>query len=54
LIESADTRFHRTVLMTLYATGVRRAELTRLKLTAIDSQRMVIHVQAEKAGRIAM
>jgi integrase/recombinase XerD len=51
LIESADTPFHRTILMTLYATGVRRAELTHLKLTDIDSQRMVIHVQGGKGRK---
>jgi integrase/recombinase XerD len=27
LIESGDTPFHRTILMTLYATGVRRSEI---------------------------
>ena len=32
LIESATTPFHRTILMTLYGTGVRRAELTHLKI----------------------
>ena len=37
LINSALTFFHRILLMTLYATGVRRAELTRLKITDIDS-----------------
>jgi len=34
--------------MTLYATGVRDAELTRLKVSDIDSRRMVIHVQGGK------
>ena len=42
------TPFYRTVLMTLYATGVRNAELTRLKISDVDSQRMVIHVQGGK------
>ena len=37
--------------MTLYATGVRRAELTRLKVTDIDSRRMVIHVQGGKGRK---
>jgi len=45
LIDSALTSFHRIVLMTLYATGMRRAELARLKIRDIDSQRMVIHIQ---------
>ena len=34
--------------MTLYATGVRNAELTRLKVSDIDSRRMVIHIQGGK------
>src|ERR1700751_2342536 len=45
LIDAARTPLHRTLLMTLYATGVRRAELTHLKVNDIDSQRMVIHVR---------
>jgi integrase/recombinase XerD len=45
LINSAATPVHRIVLMTLYATGMRRAELTRLKIADIDSQRMVIHIR---------
>jgi site-specific recombinase XerD len=35
---------HRTMLMTLYATGLRRSELCHLKVSDIDSERMVIHV----------
>ena len=42
---------HRTMLMTLYATGLRRAELCHLKVSDIDSQRMVIHVRQGKGGR---
>ena len=41
VIDAACTPFHRTILMTLYATGVRNAELTRLKVSDIDSGRMV-------------
>jgi integrase/recombinase XerD len=37
--------------MTLYATGVRRAELCRLKVSDIDSERMVLHIQQGKGGR---
>ena len=37
--------------MTLYATGVRRAELTHLKVSDIDSQRMVIHIQGGKGRK---
>ena len=51
LIDAALTPYHRTLLMTLYATGVRRAELTHLKVSDVDSQRMVIHVQGGKGRK---
>jgi site-specific recombinase XerD len=51
LIDSALTPFHRILLMTLYATGVRRAELARLKITDIDSQRMIVHIQGGKGRK---
>jgi len=51
LIQAARTPFHRTLLMTLYATGLRCAELTRLKISDIDSQRRVIHVQGGKGRK---
>ena len=37
--------------MALYATGLRRAELARLKVSDVDSQRMVIHVQGGKGPK---
>src|SRR5207302_5246508 len=51
LIDAAGTPFHRTLLMTLYATGLRRAEVTHLKVNDIDSKRMVIHVRAGKGRK---
>jgi integrase len=36
LIDSAGNLMHRAMVMTLYATGVRRAELCRLKVADID------------------
>src|SRR2546427_11466381 len=51
LIDAARTPFHRTLLMTLYATGVRRAELTHLKVSDIDSQRMVVHIRGGKGRK---
>jgi len=48
LIDAADTPFHRTLLIALYATGLRCAELTRLKVSDVDSKRMVIRVQGGK------
>jgi integrase/recombinase XerD len=51
LIQAAGTSFHRTLLMALYATGARNAELTRLKFSDVDSQRMVIHIQGGKGRK---
>jgi len=51
LIESAITSYHRVILMTLYGTGLRREELCRLKVTDIDSQRMVVHVRQGKGNK---
>jgi integrase len=39
------------MLMMLYSTGLRRAELCHLKVCDIDSGRMVIHVRQRKGGR---
>ena len=51
LIEAAPNRMHRMLLMLLYATGMRRTEATLLKVSDIDSQRMVIHIQRGKGMR---
>ena len=51
LIDAAPIPFYRTILMTLYGTGVRRAECAALKLTDIDSARMVLHVQEGKGRK---
>ena len=45
LIDSASNLYHRALLMTLYSTGMRRAELCRLKLSDVDSRRMMIRIQ---------
>lgn len=51
LIEAARNRMHRTLLMLLFATGMRRTEASLLKVSDIDSQRMVIHIHRGKGLR---
>jgi len=51
LIESASSAYHRVIITTLYATGMRRAELARLKVSDVDSARMVIHIRQGKGGK---
>ena len=43
--------FYRILLMALYATGLRRAELAHLKVSDVDSERMVIHVKGGKGRK---
>jgi integrase/recombinase XerD len=50
LIAGAQNLFHRTMLMTLYAGGLRRSELLHLKVSDIDSQRMVLRIERGKGG----
>lgn len=47
-LESIRSVKHRTVLMAAYAAGLRISEATRLKVSDIDSQRMVLRVEQGK------
>src|SRR5450631_2677214 len=51
LIDSASNLFHRAMLMTAYSTGMRRAEMCQLKVTDIDSDRMLIRIRQGKGRR---
>ncbi len=51
LIQAARTPFQRAVLMALYATGGRRAEVATLKVSDIDSQRMLVHIHGGKGRK---
>jgi integrase/recombinase XerD len=51
LIDAACNLYQRTLLMTLYSTAARRAELCRLKVQDIDSQRMMIRIDQGKGSR---
>src|SRR5258707_12341814 len=51
LIDAACNLYHRTLLMTLYSTAMRRAELCQLKLQDIASHRMMIRIHQGKGGR---
>jgi site-specific recombinase XerD len=50
LIASARNLFHHTMLLTMYSAGLRRAELCRLKVSNIDSKRMMIRIERSKGG----
>src|SRR6266704_1134923 len=51
LLHAAHTPGERILLMTLYATGARRSELTHLTVSDIDSQRMVVHIRGGKGRK---
>jgi len=50
LIDSARNLFHYTMLLTMYSAGLRRSELCKLKVSNIDSGRMVIRIERGKGG----
>lgn len=51
LIDASKNLLDYTMVMTLYATGARRAELIRLKVEDIDSGRMIVHIRQGKGNR---
>ncbi len=51
LIDATETPFQRMLVMTLYATGARRAEVAQLKVSDIDSERMVVHIRGGKGRK---
>jgi integrase/recombinase XerD len=50
LIDAAGNLQQRAILMILYGTGMRRAEVSRLKVADVDSRRMIIRVEHGKGG----
>ena len=48
LIEAAPNLLYRTLLLLLYATGMRRSEAAHLKLSDIDRSLMLIHLHQGK------
>ena len=51
LIDSARNLLDRTMLMVLYSTGMRNAEMRNLQVKDVDSKSMLIHIQHGKGGR---
>jgi len=51
LLECVESLKHRTILTTAYAAGLRLSEATHLRITDLDSQRMVLRVEQGKARK---
>jgi integrase/recombinase XerD len=51
LFDAVKNLKHRTILMTLYASGARISEAMALQLRDIDSARMLIHIRGGKGAK---
>ena len=51
MINSLKNIFWKAVIMVTYSAGLSQGEVRRLKVTDIDSKRMVIHIRNSKGGR---
>jgi integrase/recombinase XerD len=51
IIDAASDLFQRAILMTLYSTGMRCAELAHLAIGDIDSKRMMVRIHSGKGGK---
>ena len=51
LLEAATNLKYKTALSIAYGTGLRASEITHLKVTDIDRQRMLIHVEQGKGSK---
>lgn len=50
MIESIGNRLYRTMLMTIYSSGLRIKEAINLKISDIDPKRMQIYIRESKSG----
>jgi integrase/recombinase XerD len=50
-LEAVPGLRNRVALTTVYAAGLRIGEVARLKVAAIDSRRMLLHIESAKGGR---
>ena len=51
IIDAASDLFQRSILMTLYSTGIRCEELAHLAIGDIDSKRMMVRIHRGKGGK---
>lgn len=51
ILEACRKPMHRTILMTAYATGMRLGELCRLRVSDLDTDRMMIRIDNAKGSK---
>ena len=51
IIANASNIKHKCIISLLYSAGLRRSELINLKITDIDSKRMIIKVKGAKGNK---
>jgi len=51
IIKATGNIRHKTMIVTMYACGLRVSELVNLKISNIDSKRMLIHIESAKGDK---
>ena len=51
IIDNTNNLKHRCIVSLLYSAGIRRGELLNLKITNVDSKRMLIHIENSKGNK---
>lgn len=51
MIEACDSLFYKALIMVTYSSGLRQSEVRNLRITDIDSKRMILHVRQGKGNK---
>jgi integrase/recombinase XerD len=51
MIEACDNLFYKALIMLTYSSGLRQSEVRNLRVTDIDSKRMILHVRQGKGNK---
>lgn len=51
MINACDSLFYKALIMLTYSSGLRQSEVRNLKISDVDSKRMILHIREGKGGK---